>query len=316
MDSEVRFPCRPRAPRRRGYATWWTLTPWTVQPPPTNEQDLVISAKNNHVVAFDNLSEFRPWLSDALCRVATGGGLSKRKLYTDDEEMLLKVRRPVLLNGISSEMINRPDLLDRSLLIEVPLVSDARRCTEEEVWKRLEEARPRLLGALLDAVVMALRRQGQVKLSRMPRMADFVMWVEASSPALGWKDGEFAELYFELRNEADYQTLSLWSIMEPLERVLKLHGRAYEGTISELLKELRDGRSMLAWQLPADWPKTARALGGQLKHYAPLLRRIGIEITVLPRTNKGKKVRITQKQGAHQPSQKGGPAKSEQSDHQ
>ena len=42
---------------------------------PQNERDLMISASNSHIITLDNLSYVDPWLSDALCRLSTGGGL-------------------------------------------------------------------------------------------------------------------------------------------------------------------------------------------------------------------------------------------------
>jgi hypothetical protein len=51
------------------------------------------------------------WLSDALCRLATGGSFAVRQLYTDDEEVLFEASRPILLNGIE-DVICRPDLGD------------------------------------------------------------------------------------------------------------------------------------------------------------------------------------------------------------
>ena len=51
---------------------------------PKNERDLAIAAGNAWVLAFDNLSGIRDQLSDALCRLATGGGFATRMLYTDD----------------------------------------------------------------------------------------------------------------------------------------------------------------------------------------------------------------------------------------
>lgn len=68
---------------------------------PRGEQDLIISASNAWLVVLDNISKIPPWLSDALCRLATGGGFSKRALYTDDDEALFKVARPIVLNGIT-----------------------------------------------------------------------------------------------------------------------------------------------------------------------------------------------------------------------
>src|SRR5262249_40554732 len=39
---------------------------------PRDERDLIIAASNGWVVAYDNLSHMSDWLSDALCRLATG----------------------------------------------------------------------------------------------------------------------------------------------------------------------------------------------------------------------------------------------------
>jgi len=76
------------------------------------ERELMIAANNGYLLAFDNLSGLPVWLSDALCRLASGGSFAVRQLYTDDEEVLFEAARPILLNGIE-EVISRPDLGDR-----------------------------------------------------------------------------------------------------------------------------------------------------------------------------------------------------------
>jgi hypothetical protein len=53
------------------------------------ERDLMIAA-NGYLLAFDNLSRLSPWVSDALCRLASGGSFAVRQLYTDDEEVLFQ----------------------------------------------------------------------------------------------------------------------------------------------------------------------------------------------------------------------------------
>ena len=71
------------------------------------QRELMIAANNSYLLAFDNLSGLPHWLSDALCRLATGGSFAVRQLYTDDEEVLFEASRPILLNGIE-EVISRP----------------------------------------------------------------------------------------------------------------------------------------------------------------------------------------------------------------
>ena len=43
---------------------------------PREERDLFIAAMNAHLLAFDNVSHIPPWLADAFCRLATGGGFA------------------------------------------------------------------------------------------------------------------------------------------------------------------------------------------------------------------------------------------------
>jgi hypothetical protein len=63
------------------------------------ERELMIAANNGYLLAFDNLSALSLWLSDALCRLASGGSFAVRQLYTDDEEVLFEAARPILLNS-------------------------------------------------------------------------------------------------------------------------------------------------------------------------------------------------------------------------
>ena len=120
------------------------------------ERELMIAANNGYLLAFDNLSGLPHWLSDALCRLATGGSFAVRRLYTDDEEVLFEAARPILLNGIE-EVISRPDLGDRAIFLTLAPIAEADRRPEAELWREFEIARPRILGALLDAVVHGLR---------------------------------------------------------------------------------------------------------------------------------------------------------------
>src|SRR5262249_29885332 len=114
-------------------------------------------------------------------------------LYSDDEEILFEAARPILLNGIE-EVISRPDLGDRAIFLTLEPIGEALRRPENELWREFEIARPRMLGALLNAVVHGLRAMGTVQLDRLPRMADFALWASACEPGL-WPAGTFARAY-------------------------------------------------------------------------------------------------------------------------
>jgi hypothetical protein len=61
---------------------------------PREDRDLFIAASNGHVLAFDNVSGLPAWISDTLCRLATGGGFAVRQLYSDQDEVLFDAARP------------------------------------------------------------------------------------------------------------------------------------------------------------------------------------------------------------------------------
>jgi hypothetical protein len=103
-----------------------------------------------------------------------------RQVYTDDEEILFEAARPILLNGIE-EVVSRPDLGDRAIFLTLDSIGETQRQAENELWREFHIARPRILGALLDAVAHGLRAGGRVHLDQLPRMADFALWAKQRS---------------------------------------------------------------------------------------------------------------------------------------
>jgi hypothetical protein len=253
---------------------------------PKEERDLMIAAYNNWVLAFDNVSSLPAWLSDAFCRISTGGGLATRQLYTDTDETILDATRPIILNGIE-DFAERDDLRDRAIIINHPPIPEDQRKTEEELWAAFQKEAPLILGAILDAVVMALRRYDQVKLGRLPRMADFSRWVTAAEPALDWSEGTFLMKYYGNRQEATEARLT----DDELAQALIAFARSKEewsGTATELLEELNnfinENRKTLAW------PKDARGLGNRLRRLAPVLRMVRVEVSFGREPGTGKRV--------------------------
>jgi hypothetical protein len=122
---------------------------------PREDRDLFIAASNGHVLAFDNVSGLPAWISDTLCRLATGGGFAVRQLYSDQEEVLFDAARPVILNGIE-DIVTRPDLADRAVFLTLEPIPEESRRPEAELWATFEAQRGRILGVLLDAVAQGL----------------------------------------------------------------------------------------------------------------------------------------------------------------
>jgi hypothetical protein len=240
---------------------------------PRIDRDLAIAAKNNYVIAFDNLSNLPAWLSDMLCQIATGGGFATRKLYTDADEALFNSVRPIILNGIE-DIVSRADLTDRAVLLTLKPIPEAERKPEAELKTAFEAKRPLILGALLDAVATGLRRLPHVRLTVLPRMADFAQWVTACEAAL-WAEGTFMRAYHSNRARAVDYVINADLVASSVRLLMEARSE-WTGTASDLLRDL----SPLAGEQitkSRSWPDGPRALSARLRRVATALRAIGIE---------------------------------------
>lgn len=242
---------------------------------PKDDRDLAIAANNAWMVGLDNMSRVSERLSNALCRVATGGGFATRELFSDADETIFDAKRPVMINGIG-DIADRSDLIDRAVRLTLPTIPEHRRQTEKDIWSAFEKLRPAILGAFLDAVSAALRNEADVRFTRLPRMADSVSWVVAAEPACPWPSGSFIAAFDDQRDDADSYVIEASLIAKAVSDRIEVSGQV-DGTATEILNLLSAGMDEQALKRP-DWPKGAPALGTKLREVAPSLRRLGIEI--------------------------------------
>jgi hypothetical protein len=244
---------------------------------PRDERDLMIAATNGWCLAFDNLSHLQDYLSDALCRVSTGGGFSVRELYSDQDETILDVQRPVALNGIE-EVVTRNDLLDRSVILYLPSIPRERRQPEKRFWADFERERPRLLGAVLEATSTALSNEATVVLDGHPRMADFAEWVVAAEPALPWRSGAFLRAYTANQIDANDLTLEASPPAQALLTLVSKRPGPWMGTATELLHDLEEITDEKT-RKQKSWPGSAGTLSNVLRRLAVNLRAVGVDVT-------------------------------------
>jgi hypothetical protein len=224
---------------------------------------------------FDNLSGMKPWFSDALARASTGDGFSKRALFSDDDDVIYIIQRPIAINGIS-QVINKADLLDRAILIGLKRIDPNLRLSEDEFWTTFYDHRAQLLGAIFTLISKALKIIESVELDWHPRMADFARWGYAIAEVAGLGGDNFVEAYKaniekqdEEAIEANPAAQALISYMEDRED--------WEGTASELLKDLNTyvgfGSGLRDSYL---WPKDAARLSIKLNEVEPNLMSRGL----------------------------------------
>jgi hypothetical protein len=206
--------------------------------------------------------------------------MGTRQLYTDADEVLFTARRPVVMNGIE-EMVTRPDLLDRAVLLYMPRIHETERRQEADLLQDFEQARPMILGALLDAVSAGMRDLGHVVLSRVPRMADFAVFVTAAEAALGWERGAFIDAYAANRDGAHALTVEASPIaqvvLEFAKTVCPTVEATWTGTASTLLARLTNVANE-ATRKQRGWPEGPKPLSDALRRLAPTLSALGMSV--------------------------------------
>lgn len=244
---------------------------------PKDEEALLIAVQHRSVLALDNVSNMPGEMSDAVCRVSTGGGLGRRQLYSDSDEVLLKVQLPLVWTGIAPVTTNRPDLADRTLSVTLEPLDSTQYRSERSLLAEFEAMRPRLFGALCDAVSMALRNRDTVRLAELPRLADFALWVEAAAPAFEWEPGAFTAALGLSRINANAQAIDASPIGQLVVDFTMAQTQAWESSATDLLTVLRD-RADDETRRARGFPRQANHLSNALRRLQPALITAGVYV--------------------------------------
>jgi hypothetical protein len=252
--------------------------------PPDSARELIQIASHHYAVYLDNLSGISSWLSDCLCRLVTGDGFSKRQLYTDDDDILYSYKRLTGLSGIN-QVATRPDLLDRSIIIPLDRISDSKRLEEKELWGGFEEVKPKLFGALLNAVSACLKTAPGLSIPRFPRMADYFRFACAAAVSLGYSHERLHSAFnqnIQYQNQAAIESSAVAQvILEFME-----DKESWQGNSSELYEKLETIAERL--KVKRGFPNSATWLWRRIKEVRPNLMACGVE------ANRGEKASASQ----------------------
>jgi len=240
-------------------------------------RDFLQKAMHAYIVMLDNQNTIPEWASDTLCRLVTGEADSKRRLYTDDEDFIIELRRAALLNGINVPT-DRGDVLDRSLVVELERIPDGDRKTEEQIWELFAREHPHLLGVLFDTLSKAIALKPSVKLSRRPRLADWGEYAAAVYEVMGWGAETFLKDWDEVVRVQNQATLDGSPVAQAIIKLMEEHEECSETSskMHALLKEIAEAQGVDVARDKA-WPKSARWLWRRIKEVLPLLVAAGIE---------------------------------------
>ncbi|MCU0827079.1 MAG: PriCT-2 domain-containing protein [Tabrizicola sp.] len=240
---------------------------------PQSEEDLVVSAYQSAVLSFDNVTSLSKF-SDALCRMATGGGMSRRKKYSDGDVFALDAMRPVLVAGVDPTFYKQ-DLIER--IIRITLTKPTAYIDEEEFLSRRRAMLPKYRGVLFDLVSRVMRDVHGIE-QTTARFGVFTRVGESVARLMGRPDGWFMSHYELMRMSIALESGEADSVYQFLVHHLKGFdkgvGSVYRDTAGRLLMELRD--TLKEAPIPismADVPSNARVMGSRIPECVSLLAK-------------------------------------------
>ena len=254
---------------------------------PKSPTELIQQLSHNYIALYDNVSHMDDWISDSLCKAVTGGGASKRALYSDDDDIIYNFKRCIMLNGINV-VARKADLLDRSIMIQLERIAPDKRRKETDLRAELNAIKPQLLGYIMDILVRVLKRKGEVQLPEYPRMADFAEVGELMARCMGYPDGEFTRAYFANIKLQTTEVLEANPVAAAIIKLMENRDSWGPGQLRDLLEQLNNVAGELRIDTKARlWPKAPNTLSRRLNEVKTNLREIGILVKkdTDPRTN-------------------------------
>lgn len=246
--------------------------------------DLPVVLHNNYFLAFDNMCIINKTISNMLCQAVTGGAISKRKLFTDSEEVTLQLQRVIAVNGIEV-VAKQMDLLDRCVLIETKRIPDSERKTDAELKKQFDQFLPQVLGACFDAIYKAQKLYNSVTLEKLPRMADFAQYGYCIAEAIQEGYGEkFLKEYDENTKQGIEEASHSNSLIESVMCFMRSKTE-WTGSITELFKELQIQIKKSSIAFDENFPNSPSALSRKLNTFKSDLQTLGIEFAITPSKN-------------------------------
>lgn len=237
---------------------------------PTSSESWALLCYASSVIAVDNVSKIPHWWSEALCRTVTGDAFVRRTNYKDQDLSVAEFQRAVILTSIDIEAF-RGDLAERLLLVELEPIPPDQRRAESTLNERYKSRQAKLFGGLLNLAAEALKELPSVDLDEMPRMADFAQLL-AALDGLDGSDGSALKVYVAQSTRIADEVVTADPVGVALLDLLARQNGHWDGNATELLHEIRPERP------PKGWPKTGRAVSGQLKRLTPALQKLGVTV--------------------------------------
>lgn len=226
-------------------------------------KDFAIAAQHAHVVCYDNMRGLTPAMADLMCTAVTGGSMSSRLLYSDNDQNVINILVALILNGIHA-FVDQPDLAQRCLPLQMQVIPEGKRKSEVDIEAELAVDLPAIQRGLFDLIAKIFQQLPNAKVTRPTRMLDFSKWLAAMELAHGVPEGSYQGFYCEALNQGQLDALLdnllAASVLEFAEG--QVDG-IWSGTPAELLAQL-NLHATQGTQRSRDWPQNVIALSKRL----------------------------------------------------
>lgn len=239
------------------------------------EDDFGVILLRSPIAVFDNTDSFIEWVPDAVCSYTTSGMWTKRKLFSDNEEITIKPHAFIAIASKNPASFRREDTADRCILIRLQRITGNLR--QEGLESAILRQRGKILGEYLYFVNEIIRRVREGAMDKEPelgedesgepiqksfRMADFASLAFVVGDVLGWKPRETLDLLDALESERDAFINEEDPLMEVMHEWLakKVPGRPWNIGRLVTAQELYTELNQLAQEGHRQFYKTSRQL--------------------------------------------------------
>jgi hypothetical protein len=183
----------------------------------------------------------------------------------------------------------RPDLADRAIFLDLGAITDARRRSLNDLTAEFLRRRPKILGAIFDAIACGLRNLSHTKPSALPRMADFAIFATACETC-SWPAGSFVSAYQANRADAVESFLEADPVASAV-RTFVAKRTMWTGTATEVDGILRamSGNT----ENTSGWPAEPRLVAVRLRELAASLVKVGVIVTFTKARDRGRARLVT-----------------------
>lgn len=232
------------------------------------EDDFGVLLLRSPIAVFDNTDAFIEWVPDAICAYTTLGYWVKRKLYSDDDEAIIKPHAFVAVASKNPASFRRSDVADRSIILRLERRDTFR--SFQELQGEIIALRPQLLGEWIWYVNQLVHRMrvyaDDALQTEVTRMADFAKFARVIGEQLNWASDDVVGLMAALAAERDAFIDEDDPLVDLLHKWIVYKGGGYssigrERTLYELHAELEG----IAQANEITYYKSARTLAQNIR---------------------------------------------------